>query len=1509
MTLPREDPAGPSAPQAGLPATLGTLARPLRWLVAGVRILFLALGQVLLLAYLIVSRTLLAFLALYLVLYFLVGANPVRHQLEALISDALPGGITAASVQWGPLPWHLRIADGRVHGARGEDVIRARAVEATIDWGETVPRLADWILAPNTHPFGLRFERVDALEPWVLIEVDDDYNVGLVQAFTIAGWHPAGAPPADPAARPPTFDIQANLVRVIDGSGRVETPSFWVEARGLQTVASFLLSGEDHVTIDAKRTTITDATLGIYQMATTTGVPARVQVHDLVVENYAQRTRALRWARATGRLDHGSIVSTGWLDATPTPAIWSATLDAALDDGAHETRDFTGGAVAGPLDVHLRGGGTLSQLDLDVTATSPRATLGPLAVDDLTLHARILPRGTHANPMLHAIHLDTLDGRALGGHVALTDGAWESAAPDDPRGDARDLDVGFTLTNLDAAPALGAFMPLVPAVLADLLAGRYSARGRLALRYDPATAQTRTELDLFSAGVLLSNPPHPLLGRPITLSGQLATRQGPAAPADLAAAKGVPFVDELDLAQVVLDSGEDRLRLAGHLDLARQTLDLEPYLRLGDLRPLGDTVGLPGIAGRFVVKSMRATGTLTDPRIAGTINWTDAALDGHPLVQVTGRVELAGGRLDVSQLRSANPLGTFALDGQIRLFERGFHPDPQLPFVLRELQIDHLALGALDDLLGPAARIDLDAQNLAGHAAGGALAALSSLAGHALFTVHSAVIAGEPIESIVAHIDPAHDRINVEELLVTTPAGAQLRGDAIIYKTPGGIASTLAGGQLEGHLALSGLTLPALKAVQRLAPQLAGSVDARLVLGGTTRRPTFIGSVDLADVAWGEVALGDASLALQTLPATGPDPTSQLDISAHDNAFFTGFTLEAATLALDGLRPARLLATIRAKDLALERIIPAAKSDKLEVRLSGVADLDLPFGAGTPHLSLRAAPGDLRLNLPERAVGWVNTTELHLTEDAGRLQLDPLGLGPPSALTGAPTLAQGGLRACGALDPNGLDLQIAGAVELAFIPGISGAFSVAAGRLRITRDAALESAMADLHAAACFPDHPPIMRLSGPPSAPAIAGTFETEGVNLVPRGAGRELRFTEHSTVVVTSIPRGPASRANLRLTSPVGIGLRGELDDGTFAVSGELQLADFAPSRADLDLTGTDLFVQSPGVIALTASPHARIRARGLDTATPDIIVEGDLAISEGRFTKSFDTLAQAVGSAIGANTDAYSRSVLDDLPWLANVRLAVDIKADDFAIRTAVPLVRTDLSARLDLGLAGTLARPQLTRRIDLLPGGKLTYLIFERTFQVTQGALDFDGDPARPIVDLTAQSVITYLARASTSTQDEDEKDVTVILRITGRVPELKIELSADDPTFDQADIQSLLITGKPRSELDRAQESGVVSADLANVLNAVFASPFVKTASVGVGQAGSLEYRVGTCFAPNLCLDTTTVAADTETTIRAKLSFTLGDNLVCEGTLRRSDTATSANQKTYEARCRYRIPLE
>ena len=66
-------------------------------------------------------------------------------------------------------------------------------------------------------------------------------------------------------------------------------------------------------------------------------------------------------------------------------------------------------------------------------------------------------------------------------------------------------------------------------------------------------------------------------------------------------------------------------------------------------------------------------------------------------------------------------------------------------------------------------------------------------------------------------------------------------------------------------------------------------------------------------------------------------------------------------------------------------------------------------------------------------------------------------------------------------------------------------------------------------------------------------------------------------------------------------------------------------------------------------------------------------------------------------------------------------------------------------------------------------------------------------------------------------------------------------------------------------------------------------------------------RSSTCFAPNLCVDTTTVSDDTETTLRAKFSLSIGDDFDCEGTLRRRGASATSSEETYEALCRYRLP--
>jgi len=934
---------------------------------------------------------------------------------------------------------------------------------------------------------------------------------------------------------------------------------------------------------------------------------------------------------------------------------------------------------------------------------------------------------------------------------------------------------------------------------------------------------------------------------------------------------------------VVLDRGPDRARVAGTIDLRSGRLDLEPYLRVGDLGRLTEHLGLPRTVGRLVLKGARATGTLADPRVTAELNWTEASFEGRRLDRLQAALDLNHGVLRVTGARTTNALGTLVVDGQVRV------DDPRLAFETTKLDVSGLALGDLLGDLGPNARVDLAAPRLSGSLA----TPLAGLRGRGHLLMKDLVIGGEPVQSIEADVEAIGDDVRLSNLAVKTRAGT----------ITGNLQLDPVRRTVRGQLDTSGLDLATLAGVARAAPELAATLGAHLSLAGTLDRPTFIGTIDLRGVRWGDARLGDAQLAVQTLP------DGRVDLSALDETFFPGLSLERAELGLRGFAPERLEASVRAADLDLARIAPELASDAVDIQVSAIADLDLALASGGAPTSLRlsARPGDARVTLTERGQVWTNTTGLLIERTGEVVRVEPVGLG----LRGQPAA----LELCGTIGRT-LDVLVAGRVELALIPGLADVFAVTDGRFlvgdrarapnatRPLRESGARRRDAEVDDARCLATTE-ALTIGGTPRAPEISGRLVADGVVLVPRGSGREIRLEDGSAIVL--VPGADGGRQVIEL--PEGSGLRGELDDGTFALSGRVELEGFRPATVELDLVGADLFFQSPGEYALTASPRGHLSVRDLDGPAPIARLSGQLAISEGRYSKSFDTIAQAIGGAGGARADAYSESILTILPWLARTRLAVDVTAADFQIVTALPLARTDLPARLDLSLGGTLDQPTLHRRIDLLPGGMLTYFVFERVFQVSQGAIDFDGDAERPLVDVTARTHITYLARASTASLEEDEKEVAITMRMTGRVPDLKIELSTDDATLDQADVQSLLLTGKPRGDLDRAQESRVVSADIATFLNTVFAAPFVKTASIAVGQQGALEYRLGTCFAPNLCFDTTTVSAETETTLRAKFSLTIGDDLVCEGALRRSDASTTSSQETYEARCRYRIPLE
>src|SRR5690606_7354929 len=116
----------------------------------------------------------------YLVVYFLAQTTTVRDLVQGEVSRALPGTITAATLQWGPSPWEVFIADGRVCGVRGQTVIRAPVIAAELALGSTLSGLVEMVRDAQA-PLALHFDRVRVLRPWVWVEITEE-GVGLADA-------------------------------------------------------------------------------------------------------------------------------------------------------------------------------------------------------------------------------------------------------------------------------------------------------------------------------------------------------------------------------------------------------------------------------------------------------------------------------------------------------------------------------------------------------------------------------------------------------------------------------------------------------------------------------------------------------------------------------------------------------------------------------------------------------------------------------------------------------------------------------------------------------------------------------------------------------------------------------------------------------------------------------------------------------------------------------------------------------------------------------------------------------------------------------------------------------------------------------------------------------------------------------------------------------------------------------------------------------------------------------
>jgi translocation and assembly module TamB len=270
------------------------------------------------------------------------------------------------------------------------------------------------------------------------------------------------------------------------------------------------------------------------------------------------------------------------------------------------------------------------------------------------------------------------------------------------------------------------------------------------------------------------------------------------------------------------------------------------------------------------------------------------------------------------------------------------------------------------------------------------------------------------------------------------------------------------------------------------------------------------------------------------------------------------------------------------------------------------------------------------------------------------------------------------------------------------------------------------------------------------------------------------------------------------------------GQLDDGRFAVTGDMALDGLAPGALALDITAVALPITIPDTLDIVMD--AALAVRG----TPEKSrIDGNITLLEGTYVKKVDL--NLLNGAVSKKRKTAPAPIDIRAPYLKNMALNVSLKHRN-------PLVVDNNLAQMeiapDLKLIGTVNRPVINGRAQIQSG---TVVYRQKTFTINKGVIDFINPYAiEPTIDVESTSQI---------------RDWLVSLNISGTPDELAFALSSA-PALDDGDIASLLLTGRTSKEMIQSEGGSTQSATqmLAQVLASKMDDDVKRTTGLDIFEA-------------------------------------------------------------------------
>jgi len=1505
---------------------------------SGVRGAFVAAGRFLLLLvyalYLVVARTVLWVSALLLFTYFTLNSRFASEAAIDALRGALPGSITFSRLEIGPPPNRLRLLDVAIVDPKGRPVIEVGRLDARVDLAGLAGHFTS-----GARGVSLRFEEVVLRRPSVSLYFDESGRLSLVDTFDTGG-----PPSPDPA--PVWIDIARTHMEEI--RFRMRHPEVDIDARDARLQGRFSLrvggGAPDEMRFGATDVAIGSATVSPRAMreAGLPSIPETAARVDSVQgsfdgiyiggialdsEGLAERgaSMAIHLAPRVSLECEGLGVDTG----TASPFL-AALLGPAFDFGAR---------LDGGFEVTEEG---RFRTTAHVVGTKVRVAEFVLESVDSTVTVKTGP----PDGFIVTVDAQDLDAKAYGGALRTPLLGYRLAAD----GHTHSVQGELVVDGLDP----GALLRAPPIELGDTVAkplsgglyGTVKADVNVQLRERDADGvmprpDVTVEVDsdvrfrrAEASGPLVHEIPA------LQLRGVTRVHVPTAAPPSLAFRKVI--VDA-----VVGDTvSDEQVTLDGELDLATSRISLDAGLTAPRLVRLLVPLGVRDIDGSVTLSSMKLRGSFEKPELKGKLAASDLTIFGFEVTSARSSVGFNNGALTFDGLDVRTPFGPVEAAVRVRLFDGRIAVPRRSPILeVRNLHAPGVPLGRVLSRF-QVGEVDGDASIDGGSITVDLARPIASLqiGGHVRIKEPRAF--GESGLALDATLDIQGNRILVPRFDLTTRGGHGVHGRFELDR---------AGMDFMLGVETTGLPFSEIAAIERMKLPLRGSVTLSADVAGTPRALSGSGHVQLTDFAFLPVSLGSARVEFAK-SLDGP-----LELSSKQ--FFKGLTLErGSSLEFEGIRPVHLSVIGQAADVDPFKVIGAKANDVFNILASGAIQLDIDFRKGREPMILRASVPK------EGATITVGKGDLVLRNDEPTtvtVHVDSVDIGSTFVRMGRDRF-----EVCGAFlmgDPQkgvaeDLQLWTAGTYDVPVLGPLKDVFSAfdvrvdtpplpLAGQPPDAWGVSEDPRLAQDPRGQCLrlgqAGEGGVRRgrllISGSLDHLSLRGGLRLLESRLLPRKYGREIVLEQGAVLRLT--PAGRPGRvdlfipkadveANKRTHTSDHSPLNGGIDDGRFVVHGRLTLQDFWPDDGDLVVDGVEVPHAVPKEYSVVLSPSLRFEGQDMTKNTRKIKLFGDVAISEGLYTKSFDKLAKAVGSAAGREVDQFDKPIYETLPALKALELNLHVRGANFDVKSRFPFGAANLELGMDLDVTGRLDKIELRRRVSLSPGGVISYSINKREFEVMSGAIDFNGDMKRPYLDIKLKTDVEMTGAVASSAgsltvgQDlaprDDTQIVTITMRVSGEFPldkdldessrSIKIELSSNRG-YDQADLMSIILTGQPltkRSVGGASPSINLLTDNLADSFAKLLVADLVGDVSVGWTPQGDIVTETKKCFGKGFCVKGKVTTGKGETRYRAGFSIKLGDRWSFDGLLRSNldeSQQQAEQQRWYESKLRYRIPLQ